>query len=419
MYIQNIQIKNLRSIENLNLDFGESHAGWHVLLGDNGAGKTSVLRAIAVGLIGSTEILRLDPNWETWVREGASKTEIIINRIDNNSKNKPIKKNTILEIEKDADSAIFNLYDKSPEQEIYFKRAGTGTLIMGFGAYRRFTGGNPSTERIYSSSHIVSSFLTLFKEDAALTEIIAWINNLQLTVSNEENSDYKYDRAQIQLKGIKAFFSNNTLLPHGFALSKMNSKGLFFTNAEGLEIHLYELSEGIKSVLSLAMELIRNLCAVFPAEQVFENAEKGIIECEGVVLIDEIDTHLHPSWQTRIGEWFTTAFPNIQFIVTTHSPFICRSCGENAIIWRLSPNENAQRIEGDLRNNLVYGNILEAFGTDLFGTNIERSREGQQKLERYSYLSQKVIFDANITNEEKNELLTLQKLFLTNATNIF
>lgn len=50
------------------------------------------------------------------------------------------------------------------------------------------------------------------------------------------------------------------------------------------------------------------------------------IDVTGVVLIDEVDAHLHPTWQTRIGQWFTKYFPNIQFIVTTHSPLVCRAC---------------------------------------------------------------------------------------------
>ncbi len=417
MYIQKIQLKNLRSIENLNLDFGKNHAGWHVLLGDNGTGKTSVLRAIAVGLIGSTEVLRLDPDWETWVRKGASKTEIKLKQIDKNHKNEPIEIDTILEIEKDTETGSFVLSDKKPKGTI-FRQASNVTFTMGFGAFRRFTGGNLSLERMYKSSRIVSSYLTLFKEDAALTEIMVWVQTLLSNIADKNVQPHIVERSQDIINGITAFFSNENLLPHGFKLSKITPNGLFFINKDGLEVHLYELSEGIKSVLSLAMELIRNLCTLVSAASIFKNAEKGIIECKAVVLIDEIDVHLHPAWQTRIGEWFTTAFPNIQFIVTTHSPFICRSCSENGIIWRLATNNDAQKIEGDLRNNLVYGNILDAFGTDLFGQDIERGKEGQKKLERYSYLSQKIIFDANATNEEKNELLNLQKLFLTNATNI-
>ncbi len=51
-------------------------AGWHVLLGENGSGKTSIIRAISAALVGPTEILRLDPNFETWVRQEAKEATI-------------------------------------------------------------------------------------------------------------------------------------------------------------------------------------------------------------------------------------------------------------------------------------------------------------------------------------------------------
>lgn len=74
------------------------------------------------------------------------------------------------------------------------------------------------------------------------------------------------------------------------------------------------LSEGVRSVLAMAAD-IAHRCVVL-------NPHRGAEACSspGVVLIDELDLHLHPEWQQRIIESLRTAFPNIQFIVTTHSP---------------------------------------------------------------------------------------------------
>ncbi len=440
MYIQKIQIKNLRAIQDLTLDFGNSYPGWHVILGDNGTGKSSVLRAISVALIGNLEILRLDPTWETWVRIGEKKVSISINIVKKSDFDKKSgsgaptkgekKINTVegtleiegkLEIVKEEEDSVYKIINKSPKNpDIYRFLWGTGAgwFSVGFGAFRRFTGGTQSLERFYSGQRKIAAHLTLFKEDAALTEIVVWIKELQL-----KSDSYKDTNAKMILDGIRNFYSSNDLLPQGFNLSEMKADGLYFKNQNGVTIHLYELSEGIKSILSLSMELLRNLCAVYDTNDVFKYASEQRIDCEGVVLIDEIDAHLHPAWQTRIGQWFTTAFPNIQFIVTTHSPFICRSCNNkdnepHGIIWQLKDKEpNWVKIEGDMRNKLVYGNILDAFSTDLFGTDIERSANGQKNIERLAFLSNKRIFDKSFTPDETIELTNLQNIFSNNLIN--
>ncbi|MCX6872973.1 MAG: AAA family ATPase [Verrucomicrobia bacterium] len=62
------------------------------------------------------------------------------------------------------------------------------------------------------------------------------------------------------------------------------------------------------------------------------NAEgKMSVISSGVVLIDEIDAHLHPEWQREIGFWLKGHFPNVQFLVTTHSPIICQAADPNGL----------------------------------------------------------------------------------------
>ena len=70
-------------------------------------------------------------------------------------------------------------------------------------------------------------------------------------------------------------------------------------------------------MLALALDLLRWLIQAFPDAA-------NPLECYGVVLIDELDAHLHPSWQRQIGYWLRQKFPNIQFIIATHSPFLAQ-----------------------------------------------------------------------------------------------
>lgn len=149
-------------------------------------------------------------------------------------------------------------------------------------------------------------------------------------------------------------------------------------------------------------------------DKVFENIRKGemIIDLPGVVLIDEIDAHLHPTWQTRIGQWFTKYFPKIQFIVTTHSPLVCRAC-ENGSIWRLAApgiELPSGKIVGADRNSLINGDVLDAYGTTIFGKGITIAIEAVRKKERLVVLGNKKRV-VELNTDEKDELTHLQTLF--------
>ncbi len=134
----------------------------------------------------------------------------------------------------------------------------------------------------------------------------------------------------------------------------------------------------------------------------------------GVVLIDEVDSHLHPSWQTRIGQWFTKFFPNIQFIVTTHSALICRAC-ENSSIWRLaSPgsDDRSEEITGIAKKRLIFGNVLDAYGTELFGKSPVRSDKSDEMLKRLGRLNMLSAF-GKISEEEEKERIHLKGILST------
>jgi predicted ATP-binding protein involved in virulence len=92
-------------------------------------------------------------------------------------------------------------------------------------------------------------------------------------------------------------------------------------------IPLYYLSDGLRTVAAMVAEIAYRCAILNP--HLGRNAVK---ESKGIVLIDEIDMHLHPKWQKRIVHDLKTAFPNIQFIVTTHSPFIVQSLKAEELI---------------------------------------------------------------------------------------
>ena len=96
----------------------------------------------------------------------------------------------------------------------------------------------------------------------------------------------------------------------------------------GTELSIAQLSEGEKCVLAMTGDLARKLAIANPKR---ENPLEG----EGVVLIDEVDLHLHPKWQGRIMPLLLNTFPNIQFIVTTHSPKILGEITDEADVFEI------------------------------------------------------------------------------------
>jgi hypothetical protein len=297
-----------------------------------------------------------------------------------------------------------------------FKNVDSGFFSCAFGPFRRFKGGNDSWNDVYDSNPHAAAHMSLFGEDVALTQIEPWLIKLEHKRLRGENGHV--------LDLIRTLLNDRELLPDGTKLIDISPDGLIFEDANGGKIALHQLSDGFRSVLSLTMELIRQLIRVYGEEKTFENLEKQLKEGKnddpainylpGVVLIDEIDAHLHPMWQTQIGQWFTKYFPKLQFIVTTHSPLICRACGENGRIWHLrapgSEEDPVKLIEGQDRNRLVYGNILDAYGTQAFGSGVMRSDEGSEKFRRLGELNMKSIRGVLLPSE-RAEYEELQAIF--------
>src|SRR5690606_7819707 len=86
--------------------------------------------------------------------------------------------------------------------------------------------------------------------------------------------------------------------------------------------------------------------------------EKAIDEATGIVMIDELDLHLHPKWQRHVVNDLKTAFPNIQFVVTTHSPFIVQSLEQSELV---NLDEEVQKIvtPNELPINKVITDIMD------------------------------------------------------------
>lgn len=445
MYIESIEIKNIRAIDSLKMRF-EKPAGWHVVIGDNGTGKSSVVRAIALALIGPEKSLALRLSWGDWLsaqqKTGSIKLQIVANAdwdrtVD--TKKASVKTSTIpvplvLEFSRErvggfsndfsddfakphsivALTSNINAKTRPPRKEIWSDYA--GWFSAAYGPFRRFTGGNPEWNKVFYSSPKVGAHLSAFGEDVALTEALEWLRELDYQRLKQQEATDESSEAGRTLEYLKQFINESGLLPHDAKLDRIEAEGPVFLDGHGNRVLVTQMSDGYRSILSLTFELIRQLVRVYSSDAVFWQMKKNKLEIAlpGVVVIDEIDAHLHPTWQTRIGEWFLKHFPKIQFIVTTHSPLICRAAATGSIYRLAAPGakHKSGEITGIERERLIYGNILDAYGTEVFGENISRSPESTEKMQELAALNLKSIM-GEITLDEEEKLQELRQMLPT------
>lgn len=435
MHIQKVEIRNIKSIKEFDMVFkpDEPLVGWHVLIGDNGSGKSTVLKAIALALVGQEQIYGLNEDWLLWYPNHFTKNMLIniaitrhsIDKQDDYSlirndlhmsfydfRNYPEVQKTLLYPFAPVESVA---QDERDEEHYPNRQVNRNWFSTAYGPFRRFTGGSEEYDRIFKSNPKLAAHLSLFREDAGLTEVISWLQSLRFQ-ELEARADGKAEG--FFLDKLREFINTDDFLPYGVKLSKISSEGVFFTDAHGSTITIQNLSDGYRSILSLTLEMIRQMQIAYQTDDLFTDDFKAV-KMPGVVLIDEVDAHLHPTWQRKIGFWFRQHFPNIQFIVTTHSPLICQAAAEGGSVWKLpkpGTDEVCVRVEGQDLNRLLYGNILEAYSTQLFGIE-KRPEKSEEKLDRLAELNIKEVFEG-LSREEKNEQEELRAMFPTASNKI-
>lgn len=367
MHVQQLSIENIRSIRQLNIDLrGEANpAGWHVLLGDNGAGKSTIVRALALALMGESNAHATREDWSRWLATGSESGRIDVElsshewdgwTAEGQVGNVPIRATASITAQtgrrrQNGHQANIEFSGTSVRRGVW--GGVEGWFSASFGPFRRFTGGDREMDRLFLTHPRLAAHLSAFAENVALGECLRWLSNLQVQWLKEEGDGNEGDI----IDAVYSFIDDTELLPHDARTAGVSSDRIEMLDGHGTHVAVEEMSDGYRSILSLTLELIRLMFSVFDTRTALNaiNTTAGTIALPGVVAIDEIDAHLHPAWQQRIGDWFVEHFPETQFFVTTHNPIICRAARRGSV-WLLpvpGSDEHARRVEGHELDRLI------------------------------------------------------------------
>jgi hypothetical protein len=379
--------------------------GWTVLAGRNGSGKTTLLQALALALSGPSVARNLVPDFSGWItagtRTGWAHAEVTRDPSYDTlfGRGRAPKGSVVLGLEwtLPVRSKAERAEPLRPSMEPYDAQYGyqspergpwagnpQGWFCAGYGPFRRLVGGSGEAQRLMLAPGPVGRMATLFHEDASLAEGVSWLVDLHLRRLERRAG------AAATLRTVTALLSDG-LLPDGYRVAKVDSNGLWVRRGPRMRsFPLREMSDGYRTVAALVLDVVRQIQAAYGELPAITAEGRVEITAPGVVLIDEIDAHLHVTWQRRIGDWLRQHFPKIQFIVTSHSPYICQAADPGGLIRMPGPDEDRapEVVDEDLYHRVVYGSGDDAALSELFGletpysTRAERQRRRLVELER-------------------------------------
>ncbi|MBN2890650.1 MAG: AAA family ATPase [Bacteroidales bacterium] len=303
-YYRFLSIENYKCFKgNHHLNFSnekEDVFQWTVIIGNNNTGKTTILRILAELEPIKVNIPIKDEDRFMFVPKGFRNIEL-----------RESEKSFIFNTSFDSFGWRFTS-DSASIREVEKLKT---NLIIGYGIKRK------SSRKSISEKENNDNTLSLFNDNVELTNIEEWL--LQLDYSIKNNSE----KAKKQFLKVKKVLTSEVLpdiIDFRFVTDDNLDNYVLFRTDFG-EVRYYELGYGYQVTLAWLADLMKKMFERYPDS-------KNPLHEPAIVLIDEIDLHLHPEWQRKIIHFVGNLFPNVQFIATTHSPLVVQSADDINVI---------------------------------------------------------------------------------------
>jgi len=337
-----------------------------LLLGNNGAGKTTILRALAAASFGpaSGDLLRDG----SIVRQGEVMGSIdaqvllyeqdypggreIVSHIDVVRKGERL--NVMYEMAAPISLPSSNDTDSPlrPSASLWdpvYESKNDAFFMVGYGATRRVErlDSYDSGARTKSKSSRDLRVQSLFEDSFSLIPLGSWLPREQ------EKNPGRYKQVVNLL--------NRLLKPGEYTFSgKQNDRGDYLFLRGEMPIPFQSLSDGYRAFIGWVADLLYHVCYGCPSG-------KKLVENCGVVLVDEIDLHLHPSWQMKVIPTIAKALPKMQFVFTSHSPLVAGSLEWMNILTLKVTSKTNRTIAKRLKQSIHGLDADQILLTDFFG----------------------------------------------------
>lgn len=342
MFLKNVSITNFRGIKTLDIPFQK---GINLLIGDNGAGKTTILEAIAAGLEG---LFTSVPGVKA---SKISQEDYRIEKIQiSDASSQIIYHNPIIEMLFDIDGKEYNCIR---EERSGANRATTNTSGSACSYLKEAT--NTLGNQLPLFSYMGISRVAMARRSDYGKKLKNELNDRRcgyigcLDTTPDKNSILEWIKkmsyeSMLKKKTVQELLFFQTAvsrlmkemsdLPEAPSIYYSAAFGDIVYQSEGDELPIRLLSAGYQSILWMTMDFAFRLAMLNPE---MTNPQ----DATGIVLIDEIDMHLHPKWQWNILNALGTTFPNVQFIIATHAPIVISSMKDGSLM-HITENHKAE-----------------------------------------------------------------------------